>query len=75
MPEATSRQIGSTSDRSEKRTVGAADQRLAFARDPGALDDADHVAQVPGAVGVEERRAAVQPREVDVRLVEREPSS
>ena len=51
---------------------GAADQRLALAGDPGALDDADHVAEVPGAVGVEERRAAVQPAEVDVRLLERQ---
>ena len=45
---------------------GAADERLALAGDPGALDDADHVAEVPGAVGVEERRAAVQRGEVDV---------
>ena len=51
---------------------GAADERLALARDPGPLDDADHVAEVPGAVGVEERRAAVQAAEIDVRLLERE---
>ena len=51
---------------------GAADERLALAGDPGPLDDADDVAQVPGAVGVEERRAAVQPAEIDVRLLERQ---
>ena len=51
---------------------GATDERLALAGDPGALDDADDVTQVPGAMGVEERRAAVQPAEIDVRLLERQ---
>ncbi len=51
---------------------GAADERLALAGDPGALDDADDVAQIPGAVGVEQRRAAVQAAEIDVRLLERQ---
>lgn len=32
---------------------------------PGAFDDANHVTQLPGAVGVQERRAVVQPVQSD----------
>ena len=51
---------------------GAADQRLALAGDPGALDDADDVAEIPGAVGVEERRPTIEPAEIDVGFLERQ---
>ena len=66
MPAATSRQIGSTSAAVGEAHRGAADERLALARDPGPLDDADHVAEVPGAMGVEKRRAAVEAAEIDM---------
>ena len=72
MPLATSRQIGSTSARSEKRTVArptsASPSRAIQARSTTPITSRE----VPGAVGVEERRAAVQPAEIDMRLLERE---
>ena len=51
---------------------GAALVAVAAPRDPRPLDDADDVGEVEGAVRVEQRRAAVQAREIDVPGIERQ---
>lgn len=75
MPARTSCHSGSTSSRALNRTWGVALVGTLAAGDPRPLDDADDVGQVEGAVHVQQRRAAVQAREIDVPGIERQHTS
>src|SRR5512147_2582651 len=72
IPARTSCHSGSTSSRALKRTVARPSLAVVAPRDPRPLDDADDVGEVEGTVRVQQWRAVVEAREIDVSGIERQ---